>query len=1030
MTDDQIAQAFARLSERLTWLENILAAQQNELASLRGQRDTQSQRGEQAARDERQTSVETAHLLRPPMPPRLPTDVSDSQASAPPVVNTINPANTARARDTLRDVEVVPHTENASTDQTTAPAAPSSTRASQTYAPVVDQATAQQQGSRQSAREDRTSQAKGQSFNQTPFTAATGEARHQQQQEQQEDATRAAKPLPKLDLESRIGGRWLNRIGVVAVAIGVAFFLKYAFDNEWIGKGGQVGLSALIGVAGLAGGELLRRRGYRYYAHGITGGGIMILYSTIYAAFAAYQLIDSTVAFVLMIATTAAAVLLAARHDALPIAVLSLLGGFLTPILISTGSANETGLFTYIALLDAGVLALARIKRWRSLHYMAFVGTVLMVCAFIFQYYPAVLREVPRTLQFLTLFFVIFAALPFVNRTPEDALRRGLDVLLQFANSFFYFALGYALLTEGYDHLLGSFAALVTGLHLALFFIAARFPKRDVLLSHTYLGLGFTALMMAVAIQFDQQVVTILWATLGAVLSWIGLRSNEWVTRRAGLVFLIVAAVHWLTIDVPEVSSAVGAGAGFMPLLNRRAASCAAIVAACAVALWLYKRYADTVAKVERERVSGALLVAANAFVVLLLSVDINDYFEALELRYFQRLAPAAREAFTSARFDLNKLAALVAVWSVYGAALVACGVRFKQLVLRVGGFALIALAVFASFLLPNALMSVAGLPPFLNPSFAAYALLVAALWFASFVYTRNPGALREGEQEVVLTLVVVAGNVLALAALSLEAYHFFAGRADEAMSDSRWLIQQAALSAVWTLYACGLVLVGFRRGKSLLRWMGLGLLAAAIIKSFVLHVPVLYSSPEDAPLFVTRLFASFWLPVAVLWIVASLYTRRAAVLSDDEREVVTAATVVGNILAIITLSLEALNFFAARGADANALANGVSGITRDARLAQQVALSVVWTLYASGLLVVGFVRGKLLLRWMGLGLLGLTIFKVFLLDMSSLDRAFRIISFIVLGAILLVVSFLYQRRGRNESAAPDDEVNADEIDK
>src|SRR5690349_16769525 len=185
------------------------------------------------------------------------------------------------------------------------------------------------------------------------------------------------RPRPRGDLEARIGGNWFQRIGVVAVALGIAFFLKYAYDNQYIGPNGALWICIAIGVGFLAGGERLRPR-YHNYAYGLTGLGIAVLYTCFYAAYGQLQLWSLAPAFIGMVIVTALASLLAARYNALPIAVLGLIGGFLTPIVLSTGHDNEAGLFRYIALLDLGVLALAYSKHWRSLNYLAFGATVLI----------------------------------------------------------------------------------------------------------------------------------------------------------------------------------------------------------------------------------------------------------------------------------------------------------------------------------------------------------------------------------------------------------------------------------------------------------------------------------------------------------------------------------------------------------------------------------------------------------------------------------------------------------------------------
>ena len=191
-----------------------------------------------------------------------------------------------------------------------------------------------------------------------------------------EDSAGASPEGKRRDLETVIAGSWFTWIGIIAVTFGVAFFLKFAFDKQWVGPTARVSLSALLGIALLYVGERLRRRELRSYAYVISGGGLLILYLADFAAFSLYHIIGHTLALLLMAGVTTTAVVLSVRLNALPVAILGLVGGFLTPVLLSTGVDNEVGLFTYVALLDAGVLAVAYFKRWRSLDFMSFAGTV------------------------------------------------------------------------------------------------------------------------------------------------------------------------------------------------------------------------------------------------------------------------------------------------------------------------------------------------------------------------------------------------------------------------------------------------------------------------------------------------------------------------------------------------------------------------------------------------------------------------------------------------------------------------------
>ncbi len=197
----------------------------------------------------------------------------------------------------------------------------------------------------------------------------------------------AAAPEPEPEpestraLETRVGLTWINRIGTVTVILAAAFFFKYAVDNQWIGEAGRVVLGVLAGFAMLGFGEWTWRRGYRIYAQGITATGIAILYLSFWAAFQVYHLVPQGFAFALMVATTAMAAALAIHYGALAISVLGLIGGFLTPVLLSTNVDRPWALFSYLLLLDVGAMAVARSQRWRALEGLAMAGTALLYTA-------------------------------------------------------------------------------------------------------------------------------------------------------------------------------------------------------------------------------------------------------------------------------------------------------------------------------------------------------------------------------------------------------------------------------------------------------------------------------------------------------------------------------------------------------------------------------------------------------------------------------------------------------------------------
>jgi uncharacterized membrane protein len=193
-----------------------------------------------------------------------------------------------------------------------------------------------------------------------------------------------------------------------------------------------------------------------------------------------------------------------------------------------------------------------------------------------------------------------------------------------------------------------------------------------------------------------------------------------------------------------------------------------------------------------------------------------------------------------------------------------------------------------------------------------------------------------------------------------------------------------------------------------------MALLVAATIKVCALDL-TFYAAPWHAPVF-NQTFTAFALLVVAYWYAARLY-RTDERVGEEERQVVPVLVVIAHVLALVALSAEARGYFQSQ------IASGTpdAGASRDLELAKQLSLSVIWAIYSGALLAYGRARGNRLLRLMALGLLGLTTLKVFFWDLASLDRVYRIISFIVLGAILLAVSYLYQKSQQQQQRPAED---------
>ena len=645
------------------------------------------------------------------------------------------------------------------------------------------------------------------------------------------DESPAAARGARRDFETIVGGSLAKWLGIVAGVLGVGFFLKYAFDSQWIGARGRVLIGAAVGAGLIALAERLRRRGYRSYPNVLTGGGILILYLSVYAARVFYELVGLTPAFALMAAVTTAAVLLSVRYDAIAVAVLALLGGFATPVLLSTSVDNQIGLFTYVFALDAGVLALAYFKRWRALNHISFWLTALTFLGWLVSFYEP--WKLWRTLFFLTLFFLVFSALALVHNVLARRPARWADVSLFIPNATLYFAASYALLDEGgYGRALGAFALVVSSFYVLLFYAARTRHREDRLLALSYVGAAVTFFTLAVSIQLDLQWVTTGWAVEALMLTWVGLRAEERGARYAGVAVFAVAGLHWLVVDAVEFAAYRTPGA-FVPFLNGRAASAAALVAALFGATWLYRREGRKVEPAERDALSVLFVLAAAGLALVALSADVNDY-------YLRAMRDAAGDADARARLDNARLFALSALWTLYGAGLWAAGYARRVQFLRFAAFALLGVTALKLVVIDAAYFDAAWHRALANQTFAAFALLVFALWYVARTYARARAGTDERERRAAFPALTVVGNLLAVTALSLEAVGYFdkqlaaaAGNGGgEGLRDLR-LAAQLSLSLVWAVYGGALLALGHARGLRVLRLMALALLGAATVKVF-----------------------------------------------------------------------------------------------------------------------------------------------------------------------------------------------------
>jgi uncharacterized membrane protein len=570
-------------------------------------------------------------------------------------------------------------------------------------------------------------------------------------------------------IESIIGGRWLLYIGVVAIVIGVAYFEKLAIDNNWIGETARVIQGGLLGLALIYGGTRFVRAGYATYGQMICGGGVAILYVSTYAAFNMYHLIERPVAFALMLGITGLAAFLADRQNSQGLAVLAVGGGFATPFLLPGHTDAQIALFTYVAILIGGTVALARRHDWTLLYLVSYVFTLVTVAGWAERFYTPAKYLV--TELFLTLFCAMFLVILARLRHSERIQDRFAALFLWTAPVAYYCASLVVLAPHAIPILIWLIAVMLAGGLLStrvgargglLVWLAVTLPLLAWTRVHngpSWLWPGLATVGGVYAIALAAQLHNLMTRddSDGRDIVWLHLNG-----------LLMFAAAYFLLED-DHLAIAGAFGAAF--------AAWNGVLAA---------------ALLERRR-GLALHYGALAFTLLLIAIAIE--------------------------FDGP---AVTVGWAAEGAVIVALGLRERRAWLRAGGALLFGIAVTRAIgllLAPAPIHHVV----MLNPRALAALLVIALSYLLAWLHHRDD---ETPNRDFAIAATLVAAQVLALVLFTSEIYAYWAVR------EGRFA-RELMISATWGIYATVLVIVGLRKDYAPIRYLGLALLGLTILKVF-----------------------------------------------------------------------------------------------------------------------------------------------------------------------------------------------------
>jgi len=374
-------------------------------------------------------------------------------------------------------------------------------------------------------------------------------------------------PTIRFDTEKFIGENLINKIGIVIMLIGLGIGTKYSIEHELISPLTRIILAYLAGFGLLGLGFKLRTK-YENYSAVLVGGAMAVMYFVSFAAYNFYDLIPQFVAFALMLLFTAFTVFAALKYKQQAIALIGMVGAYAVPFLLSDGSGNVGVLFTYMAIINVGILIIALQQYWKALYLSSYaLSWLIFIVWFAFDYSRS--EHFGLALSFSILFFFTFYSVFLAYKLLRKEAFEKLDLILLLSNTFIFYAVGYALLNhhETGEDFLGFFTLCNAFVHAIVSYIFYKQKHADKNLFYLASGLSLIFISISIPVQLDGNWVTLLWTGEAALLFWIGRTKQLTVYEKMAYPLMLVALFSMIH-DWSSVHYQLDSDKSMIPLIN------------------------------------------------------------------------------------------------------------------------------------------------------------------------------------------------------------------------------------------------------------------------------------------------------------------------------------------------------------------------------------------------------------------------------------------------------------------------------
>lgn len=688
-------------------------------------------------------------------------------------------------------------------------------------------------------------------------------------------------PKGKSDLEKFIGENLINKIGIAITIIGVAIGAKYSIEHELISPLTRIILGYLAGLGLLGFGMKLKKK-YQNYSAVLVSGAMAIMYFITYSAYSFYGLIPQTFAFLLMLVFTAFTTIAAINYNLQLIAHIGLVGAYAVPFLLSEGSGKVGILFSYMSIINIGILVIAFKKYWKALYYSSFVLSWLTYLLWFASAYETK-EHFGLALGFLAVFFVIFYLTFLAYKLLQKEKFEIENIILLLANSFLFYGLGYAILDghESGQQLLGIFTIANALIHFTVSVIFYKQKLADRNLFYLVSGLVLVFITIAIPVQLDGNWVTNLWAGEAALLFWIGRTKKVTVYENLSYLLMLLAfgsiVQDWMGFYYDYYSA--DSETKITPLLNIKFLSSVLFIAAFSIIYYLNQKYITVIASLEEVRKIFSHLIPA----ILLISIyfafrlEIGLYWDQLLSQTAISIDSADQYPSYYWNWDLNEFKTVWIInYSLLFVSLLAF-VNFKKLKNQFLGQLNLGLITFSiAVFLIQGLYALSELrESYLDPNrweyfqksvfsigirYVSFAFVAFAL-FACYKYIQQKFMQNKYKKAFDFLLYITL-----LWVFSSELIHWL----DIARSDQSYKL---GLSILWGVYSLLLIVLGIWKSKKHLRIGAIVLFAGTLVKLF------LYDLTQLNTIGKTIVFVSLGV---LLLIISFLYNKYKHLISDE----------------------------------------------------------------------------------------------------------------------------------------------------